>query len=53
MEYKIPDDIKALCEKKDLSKPDEQELVKVELVKFLTAYLNLKIGKNIWRILPI
>ncbi len=46
MDYKIPDNIKALCKKENLSKPDEQELVKQELVKFLEYYLDLKRGKN-------
>jgi hypothetical protein len=46
MNYKIPDHIKFLCDKGDLSNPDEQELVKQELVKFLTDYLDLKKGKN-------
>ena len=46
MAYKIPDNIKVLCEKENLSDPDEQELVKQELVKFLKYYLDLKGGKN-------
>ncbi len=46
MDYKIPDKIKTLCDKDDLSNPYEQELVKQELVKFITYYLDLKRGKN-------
>lgn len=46
MDYKIPDNIKGLCEKENLSDPKEQELVKQELVKFLIYYLDLKRGKN-------
>jgi len=46
MNYKIPEDIKLLCYKDNLSNPDEQELVKKELVKFLTYYLDLKKGNN-------
>lgn len=46
MAYRIPDKIKVLCKKENLSNPDEQELVKQELVKFLEYYLDLKRGKN-------
>lgn len=46
MNYKIPDNIKLLCNKDNLSISDEQEIVKKELVKFLTYYLDLKRGKN-------
>src|SRR5688572_27218278 len=46
MEYKIQENIKALCSKADLSDPDEQELVKKEFVKFLTAYLSLGEGTD-------
>lgn len=41
MDYKIPDDIKKLCDQESLSDPIEQELVKKELVNFLKAYLKL------------
>lgn len=41
MNYKIPDNIKILCEKDSLADPKEQELVKRELVKFIKAYLTL------------
>jgi hypothetical protein len=46
MDYKIPDNIKTLCEKENLSDPKEQELVKQELVNFLKYYLDLNRGKN-------
>ena len=46
MNYKIPDNIKTLCAKPNLSDPDEQETVKQEIIKYLKDYLNLKKGKN-------
>lgn len=46
MDYIIPDKIKALCAKSDLSDSKEQDEVKKELVKFLEYYLDLKKGKN-------
>ncbi len=52
MDYKIPDNIKLLSAKDHLSDSKEQELVKRELVNFLTAYLTLgdeddkTIGRN-------
>ncbi len=50
MEYKIPDNIKLICAKPQLDKPDinnEQELVKFEIVKFLKEYyLSLDKGKG-------
>lgn len=46
MKYKIPDNIKALCDKQDLSDSDEQEKVKQEIVKYLSYYLDLKRGRN-------
>jgi hypothetical protein len=46
MEYKIPDNIRTLCSKNDLSDPEEQELVKRELVKYLQAYLSLGKGSD-------
>lgn len=46
MDYVIPDNIKMLCAKIDLSDADEQDAVKKELVKFLEYYLDLKKGKN-------
>jgi hypothetical protein len=46
MDYIVADNIKALCDKDNLKDAKEQELVKQELVKFLTYYLDLKKGKN-------
>ena len=46
MDYKIPDDIKSLCDKDSLKDRKEQEIVKKEIVKFLTYYLDFKKGKN-------
>src|SRR5437763_13440577 len=46
VDYKMPENIKALCTKDDLSDPEEHELVKQEFVKFLAAYLSLKRGKE-------
>lgn len=46
MDKNIPDYIKSLCEKDNLSDPGEQELVKKKLKEFLEQYLDLKKGKN-------
>lgn len=46
MDYIIPDNIKKLCAKLDLSDPVEQDLVKREIIKYLNDYLDLDKGKN-------
>ena len=46
MDYKIPDNIKTLCEKQDLSDDKEQDLVKNEVIKYATQYLDKRKGKN-------
>lgn len=46
MNYKIPNHIKLICKKENLSDPNDQEDVKKELKKFLETYLSLEKDKG-------